>query len=601
MADDEETLTMAVVRLASRYGRYGYRRVTAMLRGEGWRVNHKRVERIWRGEGLKVPAKQPKRGRLWVADGSCVRLRPQRRNHVWAYDFVALRTSDGRPVRLLTVVDEYTRECLAIQVGRSLRSSHVIECLGDIMVQRGVPDHVRSDNGPEFTALAVRLWLQGVGSTTLFITPGSPWENGYVESFNGKLRDELLDRELFDTLWEVQVLTEQWRHEYNHQRPHSALGYRPPAPEAILTSSAPSAISSLMISGTTIGGRSVGFVQSRSPHTEATLDMDATLVETRKQEALYSYKKHRAYQPLITYWSEAELIVHSEFRDGNVPAGHQQLRVLIEALGRLPAGVEKVMLRSDTAGYQRELLRYCAEGRDDRFGVIEFAVGVDVTAEFRRAVSEVAEQDWQTLYRRVGEHRVDTGQQWAEVNFVPNRMGHSKTSPEYRFIATRERLIEQPLPAMEGQMELPFTAMELSNRGWYKVFGVVTNRSIAADELIWWSRQRCGKGEEVHSVLKSDLAGGRLPSGLFGANAAWWAISVLAFNLNSAMKRLVLGGQWVGKRLKAVRLALIALPGRVMRHARRLIIRLARGHPSYELLLRARQRILALAAEPQRA
>ena len=274
-------------------------------------------------------------------------------------------------------------------------------------------------------------------------------------------------------------------------------------------------------------------MQSRSPHTEATLDMDATLVETRKQEALYSYKKHRAYQPLITYWSEAKLIVHSEFRDGNVPAGHQQLRVLIEALGRLPAGVEKVMLRSDTAGYQRELLRYCAEGRDDRFGVIEFAVGVDVTAESRRAVSEVAEQDWQTLYRRVGEHRVDTGQQWAEVNFVPNRIGHSKTSPEYRFIATRERLIEQPLPAME-----------LSNRGWYKVFGVVTNRSIAADELIWWSRQRCGKGEEVHSVLKSDLAGGRLPSGLFGANAAWWAISVLAFNLNSAMKRLVLGGRW---------------------------------------------------------
>ena len=243
MADDEETLTMAVVRLASRYGRYGYRRVTAMLRGEGWRVNHKRVERNWRGEGLKVPAKQPKRGRLWVTDGSCVRLRPQRRNHVWAYDFVALRTSDGRPVRLLTVVDEYTRECLAIQVGRSLRSSHVIECLGDIMVQRGVPDHVRSDNGPEFTARAVRLWLQGVGATTLFITPGSPWENGYVESFNGKLRDELLDRKLFDTLWEVQVLTEQWRHEYNHQRPHSALGYRPPAPEAILTSSAPSAIS----------------------------------------------------------------------------------------------------------------------------------------------------------------------------------------------------------------------------------------------------------------------------------------------------------------------------------------------------------------------
>ena len=274
----------------------------------------------------------------------------------------------------------------------------------------------------------------------------------------------------------------------------------------------------------------VGFVQSRSPQTEATLDMDACLVETHKQEALHSYKKYRAYQPLTTYWAEADQIVHSEFRDGNVPAGHQQLRVLIEALEHLPAGVESVMLRSDTAGYQQELLRYCAEGRDERFGVIEFAVGVDVTAEFRCAVSEVAEQDWQTLYRKVGEHRVDTGQQWAEVNFVPKWIGHSKNSPEYRFIATRERLDRPPLPGMEEQMELPFPAMELSNRGWYKVFGVVTNRSIAGDELIWWSRQRCGKGEEVHGVLKSDLAGGRLPSGLFGANAAWWAISVLAFN-----------------------------------------------------------------------
>ena len=192
----------------------------------------------------------------------------------------------------------------------------------------------------------------------------------------------------------------------------------------------------------------VGFVQSRSPQREATLDMDACLVETHKQEALHSYKRYRAYQPLTTYWAEADQIVHSEFRDGNVPAGHQQLRVLIEALEHLPAGVESVMLRSDTAGYQQALLRYCAEGRDERFGVIEFAVGVDVTAEFRRAVSEVAEQDWQTLYRKVGEHRVDTGQQWAEVNFVPKWIGHSKNSPEYRFIATRERLIEQPLPGM---------------------------------------------------------------------------------------------------------------------------------------------------------
>ncbi len=347
-----------------------------------------------------------------------------------------------------------------------------------------------------------------------------------------------------------------------------------------------------------VNGDLVSFVQSRSPCAQATLDMDATLVETHKQQALHSYKGYRAYQPLTTYWSEADVVVHSEFRDGNVPAGHQQLRVLSETLEHLPAGVERVMLRSDTAGYQQELLRYCAEGMNARFGVIEFVVGVDVTVEFRRAVSEVGEEEWQPLYRKVGKHRVDTGQQWTEVNFVPNWIGHSKNSPEYRFIAIRERLDEQPLPGMGGQMELPFPAMELSGRGWHKVFGVVTNRALAGDELIWWYRQRCGKGEEVHGVLKSDLAGGRLPSGLFGANAAWWAISVLAFNLNSAMKRLVLGGQWVGKRLKAVRFALIALPGRVVRHSRRLIIRLARGHPAYELLVRARQRILALAAGP---
>ena len=342
----------------------------------------------------------------------------------------------------------------------------------------------------------------------------------------------------------------------------------------------------------------VGFVQSRSPHRQATLDMDATLVETHKQEALYSYKKYKAYQPLTVYWAEADLIVHSGFRDGNVPAGYQQLRVLTEALGHLPDGVERVMLRSDTAGYQQELLRYCAEGRDERFGVIDFAVGVVVTAEFRSAVSQLADEQWHTLYRKMGEHRVDTGQQWAEVNFVPNWIGHSKKSPEYRFIAIREPLKEQPLLGMETQLEMPFPAMRLDDGAWHKVFGLVTNMDLPGDDLVWWSRHRCGKGEEVHGVLKSDLAGGRLPSGLFGANAAWWAIAVLAFNLNSAMKRLVLRGKWVSSRLKAVRFALIALPGRLVRRARRLMIRLARGHPSYELLLRARQRIVALAAEP---
>jgi putative transposase len=231
--DDEEPLSAAIVSLASRYGRYGYRRVTALLQHAGWEVNHKRVERIWRREGLKVPQKQPKRGRLWLNDGSCVRLRPEYADHVWAYDFVADRTHDGKTLRMLTVVDEYSRECLAIVPGRTLKSEDVIETLADLFVERGAPEHIRSDNGPEFCSRAVREWLRDLGVETLFIEPGSPWENGYNESFNGKLRDELLNREIFYTLEEAKVLLENWRREYNTIRPHSSLGYRPPAPEAL--------------------------------------------------------------------------------------------------------------------------------------------------------------------------------------------------------------------------------------------------------------------------------------------------------------------------------------------------------------------------------
>ena len=231
--DEEVALVEAVVALARKYGRYGYRRVTAMLRREGWWVNHKRVERLWRQEGLKVPSKQPKRGRLWLRDGSCIRLRPLHRNHVWAYDFIMTRTEDGRGVRMLAVIDEYTRECLSIRPGRHFRADDVVACLAELFIMHGVPEHVRSDNGPEFTATVVREWLRRIGARTLFIEPGSPWENGYVESFNGKLRDELLDREVFYTLKEVEVEVEQWRREYNQIRPHSSLGYRPPAPEAI--------------------------------------------------------------------------------------------------------------------------------------------------------------------------------------------------------------------------------------------------------------------------------------------------------------------------------------------------------------------------------
>jgi transposase InsO family protein len=203
-----------------------------MLRNDGWSVNHKRVERIWRQEGLKVPAKQPKRRRLWLNDGSCIRLRPEYKNHVWAYDFVADRTSNGRSFRMLTVIDEYTRECLAISVRRSFKATDVQEELTKLMIEHGVPRFIRSDNGPEFIEESLREWLGKLGVGPLFIQPGSPWENGYIESFNGKLRFELLNGEIFDTVVEARVLTELWRNHYNTKRPHSSLKYRPPAPEA---------------------------------------------------------------------------------------------------------------------------------------------------------------------------------------------------------------------------------------------------------------------------------------------------------------------------------------------------------------------------------
>jgi len=232
ITDEEARLAERIIELASQYGRYGYRRVTAMLRQEGWTVNHKRVERIWRREGLKVPKKQPKRRRLWLNDGSCIRLRPQFKDHVWSYDFVIARTAEGRAFRILNIIDEYTRECLAILVKRHITSQDVIDQLFQLIIFREIPEHIRSDNGSEFTAKAIRKWLSSVGVKTLFIEPGSPWENGYIESFNGKLRDELLNREIFTTLIEARVLIEQWKREYNQVRPHSSLGYRPPAPEA---------------------------------------------------------------------------------------------------------------------------------------------------------------------------------------------------------------------------------------------------------------------------------------------------------------------------------------------------------------------------------
>ena len=222
-----------MINLATKYGRYGYCRITALLRREGWEVNHKRVERLWRKEGLKVPQKQPKRKRLWLNDGSCIRLRPLFKDHVWSYDFVATRTEDGRTLRILTLIDEYTRECLALKVARRLRSQDVLEQLGYLFIYRGLPGFIRSDNDPEFTAKAVRYWLERLGVQALFIEPGSPLENGYNESFNGKLRDELLNGEIFYTLKEAKIMIERWRIHYNTKKPHTSFGYRPPAPETI--------------------------------------------------------------------------------------------------------------------------------------------------------------------------------------------------------------------------------------------------------------------------------------------------------------------------------------------------------------------------------
>ncbi len=232
--DDEAALTADIVELARQYGRYGYRRVAALLRHAGWRVNDKRVERIWRREGLKVPSKQPKRRRLWLNDGSCVRLRPERPNHVWSYDFVQDRTHDERAYRMLNILDEFTKEALMIRVDRKLNSTDVLDALTDLFILRGPPEFVRSDNGPEFVAKAVRDWIAAVGAQTAFIEPGSPWENGYCESFNGRFRDELLDGEIFYSLQDARIVIEQWRRHYNAVRPHSSLGYRPPAPEAVV-------------------------------------------------------------------------------------------------------------------------------------------------------------------------------------------------------------------------------------------------------------------------------------------------------------------------------------------------------------------------------
>ena len=354
----------------------------------------------------------------------------------------------------------------------------------------------------------------------------------------------------------------------------------------------------LMIKLLGINNTLLDYAQKHQPCRTATLDQDATLSASHKQSALFCYKKFKAYQPFNTYWHEHGLIVHSEFRDGNVNAGFEQLRLLKASLAALPMGVDTVYLRSDSAGYQRELMEYCAEGDSERFGVIEFAIASRVTTAFKEAVSEVPEAQWHSIYKTDDQGNVfETDQQWADVCFVPTWAATKK--PSYRYLAIRERFVEQQeLEGIEStEPELPFQTHTLANVN-YKLFGVVTNRTIDGNELINWHRKRCGKSEALHSIEKSDLAGGQFPSNKFGANAAWWQMMVLSSNLHQLMSLLALPKPLKTKRMKAIRLHIINVAGRVIQHARRMFLQLSGGADTYQLITDIRQKIAALAQAP---
>ena len=343
----------------------------------------------------------------------------------------------------------------------------------------------------------------------------------------------------------------------------------------------------------------VDFSQKRNPSVTATLDQDATLAATHKSSALYCYEKYKAYQPFNTYWVEQGLLIHSEFRDGNVPAGFEPLRILKESLEQLPAGVKKVFFRSDSAGYQKNLLSYCAEGENERFGVIEFATSIKVTQSFKEAVALIDESAWQPIYKELDGAKIKTEQEFAEVCFVPTWAGLSKKNPDYRFISIRERMSAQlELEEIEPlQQELPFQTIKFKT-GEYKLFGIVTNRDLHGNDLINWHRKRCGDSEKVHSIEKNDLAGGQFPSNKFGANAAWWQIMVMAFNLNSLTKALVFPKKLKKKRLKGLRFHVIHIAGQVVKHARGLFIKLSGGEGTADIFYQTRQNIYNLANAP---
>jgi hypothetical protein len=348
-----------------------------------------------------------------------------------------------------------------------------------------------------------------------------------------------------------------------------------------------------------LNNKLIEFSQTQALCKTATLDQDATLSATTKRNALYCYEKYKAYQPFNTYWSEQNLVIHSEFRDGNVPAGFEQLRLLKEAIEILPSSVEKVFLRSDSAGYQQDLLKYCASGENKRFGVIEFAIAAKVTQAFKSAATEVS--IWQPIYKEdINGDKIKTNQEWAEVCFVPNFLCHSNDTPALRYLAIREPMITQEtLPGIESvQPELPFQTMILSERE-YKIFGIVTNRNTDGEALIHWHRQRCGQSEKIHSIEKTELTGGRFPSNKFGANAAWWQIMVLSLNLHNLMKQHAFPEPLKTKGLKSIRYHIIGVAGRLIQHARGFCIRLSGGLKTAQLLQAIREKIIALMNPPE--
>lgn len=286
------------------------------------------------------------------------------------------------------------------------------------------------------------------------------------------------------------------------------------------------------------------------------------------------------------------MIVHTEFRDGNVPAGYEQMRVLTEALAVLPEGVKKVRIRSDTAGYQHDLMKYCESGENKRFGRIEFAIGCDVIREFKKAVIQTPESEWKPLRKMVDGREVETRRERAEVCFVPNAVAGKKQGLEYRYPATREVLEEQKeLPGLGQEKQYPFQTETMGSRR-YKIFGAVTNMDWKGGEVLNWLCERRGKSEQAHGVMKEDLAGGKLPDNDFGGNGAWWWIMILSLNLDAAMRRLVLGGWCVNRRMKAMRFWLINISAMVIERSRELYLRAGKG---VEWLMRLRVRIYAMA------